>query len=103
MTMTAVSKTRDEVEALKRDWLSDPCYDITDVDGFEDYAVELATFARKQEARWAAQQAAREAQAAARVNAKAEQLGVPGNAALAAYVMELERRLALLEARLDNE
>lgn len=103
MTTTAIGKTREEVEALKRDWLSDPCYDITDVDGFEEYAEELATFAREQEARWAAQQAAREAQAAARVTAKAEKLGIPGNTALAAYVMELERRIALLEARLDNE
>jgi hypothetical protein len=100
---TANSKTSDEVEALKRNWVSDPCYDITDVEGFEEYKAELAAFAREQEARWAAQRAEREAQAAARVSAKAEALGIPGNTALAAYVMGLEERIALIEARLDNE
>lgn len=34
-------KTAEEVEALKRNWLYDPCWDIEDTPGFEEYAPTL--------------------------------------------------------------
>ncbi len=43
-------KTREEVEALKAQWLKDPCWDIEDTGGFEEYATELAGFRVKHEA-----------------------------------------------------
>ena len=45
-------KTREEVEALKANWLGDPCYDIEDAPGFEDYGVELAGFAVEHRKLW---------------------------------------------------
>lgn len=96
-------KTREDVDTLKRNWLSDPCYDITDIEGFEEYEAELVVFAQEQEALWAARRAARDAEAKAIVLAKAGDLGIPGNIALAGYVMALEQRISQLEARLDNE
>lgn len=43
-------RTREEVEALKANWLKDPCWDIEDTDGFKEYAVELAGFRVKHDA-----------------------------------------------------
>jgi hypothetical protein len=37
-------KSREEVEKLKSDWKSDPCWDIEDTEGFEEYHDELAGF-----------------------------------------------------------
>ncbi len=37
-------KTREEVEALKKCWKSDPCWDIYETDGFEDYKEELILY-----------------------------------------------------------
>jgi hypothetical protein len=47
-------KTRVEVEALKANWLGDPCYDIETTPGFEEYAVELAGFSVEHRAIWEA-------------------------------------------------
>jgi hypothetical protein len=47
-------KTRDEVEALKANWLRDPCYNIEDIEGYEEYGVELAAFAVEHQAIWRA-------------------------------------------------
>ena len=56
-------KTREEVEALKRNWLEDPCWDIEDTEGFEEYAVELRGYHVEWRSRW---EAAREKEEAAR-------------------------------------
>lgn len=45
--MTA--KTRQEVEALKRSWVKDPCWDIEDSAGFEEYYEELKAWRKKYE------------------------------------------------------
>lgn len=37
-------KTREQVEELKRQWLSDGCWDIETTEGFEDYHDELLKF-----------------------------------------------------------
>lgn len=37
-------KTREEVEALKRDWAKDPCWNIEETEGFEEYRDELFDF-----------------------------------------------------------
>lgn len=41
---TATIPTRDEVEALKQNWLNDPCWDIEETEGFEFYREELAIY-----------------------------------------------------------
>ena len=47
-----VTKTREEVEKLKREWVSDPIWDIEDTEGFEEYREELLEFALKQQEIW---------------------------------------------------
>jgi hypothetical protein len=56
-------KTREEVEALKVNWLNDPCWNLEDTGGFEEYAVELGAFAIEHEAEWKAARDKREARA----------------------------------------
>ncbi len=56
-------KTREEVEALKAQWLKDPSWDIENMDGFEEYAVELAAFAIEHQAIWRAAREKAEAEA----------------------------------------
>ena len=34
-------KTQDEIQALKDNWVKDPCWDIEETDGFEDHHDEL--------------------------------------------------------------
>jgi hypothetical protein len=45
-------KTRQEVEELKASWRRDPCWDIADTEGFEEYKVELLAFQRQMEYTW---------------------------------------------------
>lgn len=86
--------TRDDVEKLKRNWEADPCYDLEDAEGFEEFREELVAHRIKMEQRW-------EANRLARLDKKAEQLGAPGNRLLAQYIDSLEYRLKQLEARID--
>jgi len=43
--------TREQIEKLKASWAADPCWDIEDTDGFEEYRDELAAFAAEREQR----------------------------------------------------
>jgi hypothetical protein len=47
-----MTKTRKEVEFLKENWRKDPCYDLEDVEGFEEYKAELHLFSVEQELKW---------------------------------------------------
>ena len=87
--------TPDEILELKAQWVADPCWDIEDTEGFEAHRDELITFAKQHEARL-------EAEAEARLGAKAERLGCPGNLSLARYVEGLEYRLETLERKISN-
>ena len=84
-------KTISEIEELKSQWESDPCWDIEDTEGFEEHEEELRAYRKQKEAEWH-QQAIQE------VKDKAAELGCPGNLQLAEYVMKLERRIEKLEA-----
>jgi len=50
-----MSKTREEIEALKASWKNDPIWDLEDTEGFEEYRDELVAFQKEQEAKWKAQ------------------------------------------------
>lgn len=94
--MTTVS--RSEVDALKRDWLGDPIYDIAEVGsepGWEPYAEELKTFQEAQKKLWS------EARTKA-VQDKADALGITNNPTLAAYIMRLEARIEQLSRDFDR-
>lgn len=86
--------TREDVEALKASWVTDACWDIEDTEGFEAYREELIAFSQQMQAQWKAEQQRKREQ-------KAEELGVPGNLALADYVTRLEQRIADLEKNVE--
>lgn len=94
-TTTFPERTRDEIDALKRDWQRDPCWDIEETEGFEAHREELEEFHAEMEAVWTR----RRNMAAAK---KAEELGCPNNLALGNYVLSLERRIERLEARVGK-
>jgi hypothetical protein len=50
--MASPVRTPEEIEALKRNWLSDPCWDIEHTDGFEAHQEELAAFRNDWQAKW---------------------------------------------------
>ncbi len=56
-------RTREEVEALKTQWLKDATWDIETTGGFGEYAVELAAFAIEHQAIWRAAREKAEAEA----------------------------------------
>lgn len=53
-------KTRTEIDALKRNWAADPCYEIEDCEGFEEHREELLVFKAAMGARWEVQRVERE-------------------------------------------
>ncbi len=87
-------KTQNEIEALKRNWKSDPIWDIEETEGFEGHREELREFRLIQE---------QEMQATRfnRLLLKSEGLGVRGNIKLADCVEQLEHRLKSLEERVS--
>ena len=98
METPTVVKTPADVLRLKQDWLEDPCYDLTGIEGFEMYADELAIFQQAQEARWEVLRQQRTEHDHAKVLAKAESLGTPGNVALTSYIIALEKRISMIES-----
>lgn len=54
-----MSKTPKEIEELKAGWVSDPCWDIEDTEGFEDVRAELIQFRRDMEFKWEEQRLTR--------------------------------------------
>lgn len=89
-------KTRDEVERLKMNWLSDPCFQLDTAEGFESYADELARFREYHENRW-------EKENQERLSRIADSLGIPGNLLLAKYLMILQDRINELESKVIGE
>jgi ribosomal protein L7/L12 len=83
-------KTREEVEALKKNWLEDPCWDIEDTEGFEEFREELKHFSDliKQE---------QDKMYALKLQKKAEELGITEHKKLVDYILGLEYRLEKLE------
>jgi len=48
------TRTPEEIEKLKKDWLADPIWDIEDSEGFEAHRGELLAFHKEQDAKWEA-------------------------------------------------
>jgi hypothetical protein len=86
------TKTPQEISALKKDWESDPCWDIEDTEGFEAHREELLAFSLQHQAKC-------EALWNERLDKKAIELGCPENRVLARYVEQMEARLNRLENR----
>lgn len=52
MTDQNQTPTPEEIEALKKNWMADPCWDIEDTEGFEAYKEDLLAFRKDQEKKW---------------------------------------------------
>lgn len=83
-------KTFDELQRLKSNWRSDPCWDIETTEGFEAHYDDLLQYRLEVEAEW-------DALRDFHWQEVANQLGIPGNVALAQYIKGLERRIDELE------
>ena len=68
-----MKKTTEEIQALKDNWMHDPCWDIETEEGFEDHVEELLNFRRQTEADRNAKEKEREN---ARATLVREQTGV---------------------------
>lgn len=68
-----MTKTNEEIQALKDNWAKDPCWEIEDTPGFEDHKVELLTWRNMCESEINKRSKEREA---ARHNFVREQTGV---------------------------
>lgn len=88
-------KTANEVADLKQQWLNDPAWDIETTEGFEAHAEELLTFRLHHEQRW--QKRRNDA-----LLEKAEQIGCPGNIALALKVESLELSIKSLQRKIEE-
>lgn len=82
------SKTPQEIDHLKNNWLSDPCWDIEDTKGFEAHYTDLRDWRFQLEETEAIKEENR-------LMTKAVSLGC--SVELVGYIEALERRLALLE------
>lgn len=88
-------RTPAEIDALKFNWASDPCWDIEDTEGFEAHHDELLAWCMAYEEKI-------EAEYQDKLQVKARLLGVPGNVMLAAAVLHLEQRVRDFERRVSE-
>lgn len=88
-------KTQAEIEELKRQWRYDPCWDIDDVEGFEDYKDELLEFSKAQIAIW-------NFEAEERAKARAIEIGTPDNPTLTETIVRMQNRIGSIMERLDK-
>jgi hypothetical protein len=93
--MSNISKTPEEISALKHNWFGDPIWDIELTEGFEDYKDELLKYRLECEEKW------EQAQEKKLVE-KADTLGLLNNIALVEYIMGLEAKIETLEAKVDQ-
>lgn len=78
--------TREQIDDLKRQWRADPCWDIEETEGFEEHREELREYHEQVRAEG-------ELRREAALIQKSEELGCPGNTALAAYIERLEKKI----------
>ena len=83
-------KSKEEIRKLKHNWECDPCWDIEDTEGFEEYKDELRAFRLKKEKEW-------EDQWRKKMQTKAKKMGIPGNLKLANYIDGLEYKISKLQ------
>jgi predicted RNase H-like nuclease (RuvC/YqgF family) len=67
-------KTKEDLQELKNNWLSDPIYDVYGIEGFEEYEDELKKFQEEAEKKWAEENIKIEKS----IDKKARNLGVEG-------------------------
>ena len=86
-------KSREEIDALKKNWKHDPCWDIASTEGFEGYKEELQKYQDDMEAAW-------QKKIAARLFLRSVELGCSQRTV--SYIEGLEARIARLEKDLKE-
>jgi hypothetical protein len=89
-------KTKSEMEYLKLNWMTDPCWDIEKTEGFEDYHDKLLEFRLEKEKQW-------QEDYNDKIWAKSCRLGIEGNIALTKYIIEMEKKIEKLSERMDEK
>lgn len=69
-------KTTEELEKLKKDWSSDPYWDIENTNGFEEYKEELLEYRFKCQSKWNEERLEKENEKL--IDKEAETLGIKG-------------------------
>lgn len=88
-------KSRKKVEELKKNWMNDPCWDIYETEGFEEYRDELFEFQKRRETE-------NEEIRLKELNDKADSLGISGNIKLAQYILNLEWKISSLSDKIQS-
>lgn len=91
------TRTRDEIEELKRNWRNDPCWDIEYTDGFEAHYDELKSFHEECDAEWDAAAKKRKALEDKKLSEELESLGPLG---VFKIIKNLQTRLGDAEERI---
>ena len=78
-----------EIEELKKNWFSDPCWDIEETEGFEKYKDELLEFRLNCENKWKMERDEEEKEE----KKKAEELGLHGLYKMIKALEEIVREL----------
>ena len=86
-------KTQEEIQSLKQDWFNDPCWDIEETEGFEEYREELKEYRLRCEHKW-------EEGYNNRIEKRAKDLSC--STELVIYIERLEHRLNDMEQKLDT-
>ncbi len=94
-TAAPQTRTPEEIDRLKSDWLHDPFWNIETTPGFEAHHAELLAFRMQDEA-------LRSASFKRRLEKRAAELGIPGQLELAEIIVSLETRIAELTERVDG-
>ena len=85
--------TQEEIEYLKGNWRSDPCWDLENTEGFEHYRAELLAYRKEQKAKW-------EQKEMARLYARADELHCSID--LIRYIEQLEYKNERLEKSINR-
>ena len=85
-------KTQEQIQELKQNWFNDPCWDIEETEGFEEYREELKAYRLQCENKW------RDGYKN-RIQARADKLECSFE--LVEFIETLEYRLADMEQKLD--
>lgn len=72
-----------------------PCWDLEETEGYEVYRQELADYSTEMKRQWADKYQAK-------LEAKAVEIGVPGNTKLAEYILGLEAKISKLFELIDS-
>jgi len=92
------TKSQEEIEALKNDWLKDSIWDIEETHGFEAHYDELLEFRLSQQAIWKKEYEVETNRIDSELNSDADSLGSRG---LYRIILDLTERVSRLENILD--